>query len=130
MKRIKIIVADPETGNVWADHLELSLAMLQAQVGCRSVELVAVGADVYMYVDGEGCYRQPDEQGRLPQIWFRGANQPIVGRAVFVGPPDQDGDETSVPATVEQVKQAVERFVLEPLPPIPPPQVIVLDRGE
>ena len=66
MKRIKIIVADPETRNVWADHLELSLAMLQAKVGCRSVELVAVGADVYMYVDGEGLLPAAGRAGQTP----------------------------------------------------------------
>lgn len=130
MKTIRTIVIDPEAQTVTVENLDLSLENLKRLLRCESVSIVYVGEGHYMYVDDVGLYRKPDELGRLPQTWFHGASQPIVGRVLLVGTPDHEGDETSCTLHVAQVWAGIERFVLEPLPPIPPMQMHVVSRDD
>lgn len=128
MKTIRTILIDPEDQTVTVHHLELNLEKLYELLGCESVTLFGCGGGVYGYCDDMGFYRERDEQGRLPQIWFHGASQPIVGRVVLVGEPDGEGDETSCTLRVEQVWAGIERFALEPLPPVPETQIHIVER--
>ena len=126
-KRICIIHIDPVAGTVreLRDEL-LTLDRLHELTGCQTITSFRVDERHIAYCDDNGFYRTPDANGCLPQTWFRRANQPIVGAIVIVGTPqpmDPEGYETDCTLTVQQVEEAIERFCLEPLGPVPPTRV-------
>ena len=126
-KHIRLIRVDPVAGTVveMKDEL-LTLDRLHELTDCQTITSFRVNETHVAYCDDNGFYKRPDENGCLPQTWFKLAGQPIVGPIVIVGMPDPmdtDGYETGCTLTVQQVEDAIERFCLEPLGSTPPTRV-------
>jgi hypothetical protein len=130
MKAIRVVVVDPQTERVWEDTVELVLEHLYQLLGCRGVDLVALGHEpgTYIYCDDVGLYRTPDDAGRLPITWLKGHGYPLVGRLVLVGPPDGEGDDTDCPLTVEEVQNRIVWMGCDRLPPVPETRVFMVRR--
>lgn len=122
---IRIVLIDPEAGTVTEQTLHLNLGSLYSLIGCNTVDSFSYGG-AFCYCDGEGLFREPDANGMLPQVWLKRADQPIVGRIVVVGRPDQNGNETDCTLSCDDVKAWVDRYEIGPLGPIPEPKVYVL----
>ncbi|KPJ63259.1 hypothetical protein AMK68_04070 [candidate division KD3-62 bacterium DG_56] len=112
---IRIILIDPVAESVTEQQLVLDLQTLYRLLECSTIDAFRFSPSTLAYVDDNGLYRPPDENGCVPHIWFRAANQPIVGRVVLTGMPDADGYETDCTLTTQQVRDAIERFANEPL---------------
>lgn len=118
-KRIRVIRIDPSTRTIEAltDEL-LTLDRLHELTACTTVTSFRVDQRHIAYCDDNGFYQKPDENGCLPQTWFKRGNQPIVGPIVIVGTPhamDTEGYETDCTLDVQLVADAIERFCIEPL---------------
>lgn len=126
-KRIRVVHIDPVAGTVKELQGELlTLARLHELTGSAVIASFRVDQKHIAYCDDNGFYRKPDENGCLPQTWFWRARQPIVGAIVIVGTPhpmDEEGYESDCTLTVQEIEEAIERFCLEPLGPVPQTQV-------
>jgi hypothetical protein len=61
--------------------------------------------NVNMFVDDEGLFKQ--ELAFFLPLHSR-AGQPIVGRALLVGPPDNQGDSTACPISLPEAKAGIQ----------------------
>lgn len=126
-KRIRCIQVDPTAGAVreLRDEL-LTLERLHELTECSTITSFRIDQQHVGFCDDNGFYRKPDENGCLPQTFFKRAHQPIVGNIVIVGTPhpmDEDGYETDCTLTVAQIEEAIERFGIEPLGMMPETRV-------
>lgn len=75
---------------------------------CDLIEVVyfdKVWEHAEMYVDEEGLFKQ-DLRFFIP-LFSLGA-QPIAGRALLVGPPDDEGNSTACPLMLEEVVTGIQ----------------------
>lgn len=107
MNPIRVLVTEPGSMTVTAKTLVPDLPAIQKLVG-GDIEHVTLAADLGLYCNETGRISDPPaEQNEIGSrlYWAARGLRPndlydIRGVAVLVGPPDDEGDDTSVPEHV------------------------------
>jgi len=115
---MRIILIDPAKELVTEQNVVLTLAKLHELIDCHTIDSFRFSWSSIGYVDDNGLYRPPDENGCLPHTWFRDTAYPIAGKIVLTGwPTTAAGDTTACQLTIEEVRSAIVRFANAPLLP-------------
>jgi len=99
MATIRAVIVDPD-GTVQATQIENNLKSFQDIVG-GYIEGV-LGSEATMYVNEEGLLRglPPNPVATQFAQFILGRNVLLVGTALILGPPDDEGSDTPVRPTV------------------------------
>jgi hypothetical protein len=101
-----VLLVDPDTRTVSAHQIEPQLDTTLSLLRCRTITGVRWHG-CFIYCDDEGLFRATDETGRLNMTVLAGAEQPLVGRLLFFGPPTDDGYETDCPLSAHELADRI-----------------------
>jgi hypothetical protein len=74
-------------------------------IGCRTVEAILTEQGDYLYVDEDGKRRRPMRPAFFTPLF---PYEPLLGRALVVGGPGPEGEETPATLTLEAVRASIE----------------------
>ena len=106
------IIINPHTESVLAVVLDQEdvLSHLRQLIGCRYVTVIIPNQGMTMYADEEALFKQ--QPGFTFTTWVPGTDFSqaiaVIGIAIIVGPPDNEGNDTDAlctPSTVQALVQ-------------------------
>lgn len=109
MSMIKVVVIDPYTQTCKDVMMERGLQAIYDTIGhgCDMFEPAypaALGGEE-VYVDEESLWRQK------AGFQLRGHHQPLLGRGIVIGSPDDEGNAVSTTWTADEVLANIEHWV-------------------
>ena len=104
---MRAILIDPEKCTV--EEIEYSGTFdgqqgAYALIGCGKVEAVLTEHGDFLYVDEEGKLRRPSPFAFFTPLF---SSEPLLGRALVVGGPGPEGEETPATLTLEAVPAGI-----------------------
>lgn len=86
---------NPETRTITEVQHDGSLEEIYALLDCNMIEAAPINSQTEssVYVDEEGLYRLNGDEP-VAAFQFIGGHQPMIGKALVIGPPDDEGKST------------------------------------
>jgi hypothetical protein len=86
---------DPNTRTVNKVEYDGSLESIYTLLDCEMIEAAPINdqADSSVYVDEESLMKLSDDE-TVHAFQFIGGHQPLIGKGLVIGPPDDEGNTT------------------------------------